>query len=88
MSDPVPTCFWLDATAEQTPLHLVNGVYLCTAHAKCTRCAKPLIENVPPQGIACHCEDYGQYGHDEYLFCSRDCLEAAHDGPEPEEEEP
>ena len=91
MSDPTPRCFWQDDTPGQTPLHLIGGIWLCPTHARCAGCAKPLMEQVPPQGVCCVCDKYGYGGHEEAQWCSVECLEAAH--PEPveyvtEEEQP
>ena len=66
-----PTCF-LD---DHPSVGLVAGAYVCLAHSQCVHCGKSLL-NLEPVG--CVCDKYGAYGHEERLYCSLSCMEAAH----------
>ena len=86
MSHPAPTCFWDSATAQDSPLFLIGGTWLCQVHARCAVCQVPLIETLDSP-VSCVCDDYGACnGHDEALWCSVKCMDASH--PEPPEREP
>ena len=87
MSQSAPQCFWQDATAQDSPLFLISGTWLCQLHARCFHCAMPLLE-ILGSPIRCVCDaDYGVLeGHAEALWCSITCMESSH--PEPPEQEP
>ena len=85
MSQPAPSCFFDAATAQDSPLFLIGGTWLCQVHARCAGCRVPLIELLSPP-VSCSFDDYGYLGHEESLFCSLPCMEEAH--PEPPERDP
>ena len=74
-----PTCVFDALPASAAPLFLIDGLWLCSLHAQCATCHLPLIENVGnPKGIGCVCHNYGYSGHEEDMFCSVECMDAAH----------
>ena len=85
MSQPAPSCFFDAATAQDSPLFLIGGTWLCQVHARCAGCQVPLIETLGSP-VSCVCEDYGASLHEEALWCSVECMDSSH--PEPPEREP
>ena len=85
MSAHPPFCFFDAATAQDSPLFLIGGTYLCQVHARCAGCQVPLLEVIGPV-VSCPCEDYNYGQHEENLYCSMECMENSH--PEPPDREP
>ena len=84
MSQPIPTCFWDRITAQDSPLFLIGGTYLCQVHARCAGCQMPLLE-ILGHPVTCVCDEYSYQGHEELLLCSLECMEKAHLAYGPEE---
>lgn len=75
-----PECFWC---TETIGLRNVNEVLMCVTHSKCEQCGAAL-PGVPARVWTCKCEKYGNLMHEESVWCSDGCWQAAHDAPEPD----
>ena len=75
MTDKKTECYWCPSQEVRE----VDGLWLCLAHDTCSECGDRL-----KLLFGCRCEQEDARLHETAQWCSREGMDEAHEGPEPD----